>query len=833
MSYTNSPAPRAAVWSLKSSNPDLPAESAILPDDGSNGTESVFDDDRRRRVEPRDFADGGKFRSVVKIQACFSKSNGTSVWMMGSGWLISPDTVVTAGHVVYDWGHRLQSAIEIKCYIGYSGRASVGTSNVQARYGERIITTAEWIEAAGNRTHDLAFIKVNRPFTGNLRNIPFKETPLVGKGANLGVVGYPGDKYIEATNGQSGEKGAQMYEEFASTDYSIEKSERHMIEYQVSTFAGQSGAPILQVIDNGLISIGTHCYGGGGDDSNSGNSIGGPYGNNYHALLALFESNQFPPAQRYGIKILHADPNTGPRSETRTGNGNYINRNYSSHSVRNSVSSFANGNHNGNGNGNAYSNGNGHNNGNGYGNGSGNGYNGSRAENPFPVASQTKFNQGTGLSESSDEEGFFDVIRSIARVAGPVVSTVTPFLGPIGGPIGAIAGTILSTVGGAESAIMDGNISGAVESSINAGAAERAVLAEASLQALLKLENSPETSDLLHAINIKYNAFQPKLDAIAQVAQPQLTECGLHLAHQQMARIHERGAAGIQESEIELPRQQLRGINNSVHDQPGRQAAFVQALLAPTRPVSGEEGFFDFLGPVLSKGINFAKPFITSAAQGALNGVIGQLTGGAEASFDSPAPGTHEHATRLAFKRAAAAEAALQTLMTLPKEKLDRLQINDPQGGEEGFFDVIKAGVQRIAPSVIDIAKTALRKVVPVIVDAASEKIKSAVGAESGSIPSQNVERGGGDYNNRNTAAIRKPAIQYKQSIGDILAASAGTKVSNDPDDEEPRVAEDDRDTALEEILRERQSTWVSSLHKRKSWDSNDDGLCMMDEEYL
>lgn len=261
-SIATSGAPRAAVWSLKSSNPDLPAESAILPDDGSNGTESVFDDDKRRRVEPQSFADGGKFRckpfntlqpsiipwhqakltqgtlAVVKIQACFNKGNG-SVWMMGSGWLISPDTVVTAGHVVYDWGHRLQSATEIKCYIGYSGRASIGTPNVQARFGERIITTAEWIEAAGNRRHDVAFIKVNRPFTGNLRNIPFKETPLFAKNANIGVVGYPGDKYLEGQNGQSGEKGAQMYEEFAPTEYDLKKSERHMIEYQVSTFAGK------------------------------------------------------------------------------------------------------------------------------------------------------------------------------------------------------------------------------------------------------------------------------------------------------------------------------------------------------------------------------------------------------------------------------------------------------------------------------------------------------------------------------------------------------------------------------------------------------------------
>lgn len=37
-----------------------------------------------------------------------------------------------------------------------------------------------------------------------------------------------------------------------------------------------------------LVSIETHCYGGGGTDSNSGNSIGNAYGSNYEAFIRLF-----------------------------------------------------------------------------------------------------------------------------------------------------------------------------------------------------------------------------------------------------------------------------------------------------------------------------------------------------------------------------------------------------------------------------------------------------------------------------------------------------------------------------------------------------------------
>lgn len=72
MPYNANAIPRAAVWTLKSSNPDLPAESAILPDDGSNATESVFEEDKRRLVNPQDFADGGKYRCELWPSTSFA-----------------------------------------------------------------------------------------------------------------------------------------------------------------------------------------------------------------------------------------------------------------------------------------------------------------------------------------------------------------------------------------------------------------------------------------------------------------------------------------------------------------------------------------------------------------------------------------------------------------------------------------------------------------------------------------------------------------------------------------------------------------------------------------
>jgi V8-like Glu-specific endopeptidase len=165
--------------------------------------------------------------------------------MMGTGWLIRPDLLVTAGHVVHDWGRKLGPADQIKCYIGYNGKQSVGSPQVQARYGAKVVTPVEWIEGSSNRAKDVAFIQLDRPFTGNLRIFSYVKTPEAGDGTYLGVVGYPGDQTLED------EQGAQMYEEFARSDYNIGESPHHMVEYSISTFAG-AVVPQLAILESML-----------------------------------------------------------------------------------------------------------------------------------------------------------------------------------------------------------------------------------------------------------------------------------------------------------------------------------------------------------------------------------------------------------------------------------------------------------------------------------------------------------------------------------------------------------------------------------------------------
>ncbi|KAH0436358.1 hypothetical protein CcaCcLH18_04378 [Colletotrichum camelliae] len=81
------------------------------PDDSGKGTASVYIIDKRLRVEFQHFADGGKFpmdvTAVVKTQSRLNAGNDRNFWMIGSGWLINPETAVVADLVIYDRSRRV------------------------------------------------------------------------------------------------------------------------------------------------------------------------------------------------------------------------------------------------------------------------------------------------------------------------------------------------------------------------------------------------------------------------------------------------------------------------------------------------------------------------------------------------------------------------------------------------------------------------------------------------------------------------------------------------------------------------------------------------------
>jgi hypothetical protein len=184
-----------------------------------------------------------KHAAVVKLVIRYENQGERDVGsLMATGWLLRPDVVATAGSNVFDWSHLtrpLGKAVQIKCYIGYHGGNSVGTPDVQFRLVNAVVTAPEWLESPDNRHRDIALLKLERPFEGNLRTFKIGNTPAQGR-LMLGVVGYPGDKAHDA--GLYDEHGGEMYEMFTTQRYNLHdpssQSAARLLEYEISAWGG-------------------------------------------------------------------------------------------------------------------------------------------------------------------------------------------------------------------------------------------------------------------------------------------------------------------------------------------------------------------------------------------------------------------------------------------------------------------------------------------------------------------------------------------------------------------------------------------------------------------
>lgn len=73
---------------------------------------------------------------------------------IGTGWLIGPTLIVTAGHC----GVEADKALKyINVYFGYDGPDSVGKVGTTYRYGTKIAIPAEYLKANA-AAHDVSFV---------------------------------------------------------------------------------------------------------------------------------------------------------------------------------------------------------------------------------------------------------------------------------------------------------------------------------------------------------------------------------------------------------------------------------------------------------------------------------------------------------------------------------------------------------------------------------------------------------------------------------------------------------------------------------------------------
>jgi V8-like Glu-specific endopeptidase len=165
------------------------------------------------------------------LQIRYSKqSPDDQRWAHCTGWLIEPDLLVTAGHCAFDHVYGFGRAAEVKAYVGYRGRASLGQPDVQLRHGMRALVPQGWMDSDVNRQNDVAFVKLDKQFD-DVRPFKFQETPVEGS-SMITVVGYPVDQSYQ------GESGAYMYEQSRKTDFDLTSSSHNMLEHTISVYSG-------------------------------------------------------------------------------------------------------------------------------------------------------------------------------------------------------------------------------------------------------------------------------------------------------------------------------------------------------------------------------------------------------------------------------------------------------------------------------------------------------------------------------------------------------------------------------------------------------------------
>lgn len=178
-----------------------------------------------------------------------------SMWI-GTGWFISPTTLITAGHCVYIQHNPVPAR------NGWVKKIQVlpGRNADAAPFGGISATTFWTVKGwadQGLENYDYAAIMLPAPFSQDLGSFSFGvfvDSDLTNKMVN--VPGYPSDK----------PKGTIWYDNRV-----IGSMNENKIYYAADTAGGQSGCPVYIVDEGQRIAIAIHAY--GGNTANSGTRI--------------------------------------------------------------------------------------------------------------------------------------------------------------------------------------------------------------------------------------------------------------------------------------------------------------------------------------------------------------------------------------------------------------------------------------------------------------------------------------------------------------------------------------------------------------------------------
>lgn len=418
-------------------------------------------------------------------------------------------------------------------------------------------------------------------------------------------------------------------------------------------------------------------------------------------------------------------------------------------------------------------------------------------------------------------EGFMDMFHSISKfvlpLASTALSTASPFLGPVG-PVAAIGGIALGALGNMCESSFDasaGNIVPTASPSRNFdGCAQRAVLCEAALQTVQKLDpSSEEGSKIFSHMEATYRTLEPSLK-LAPKLRSALMGPSLRMAIDDLTK--PRSA----ESTVEI-RRQLSGGNYSESFVNSDEKAFAEALInSPTLVLHDEEGFFDSMGSLISKGVTFATPLLKAGAKYGLSKLVEVVSGGAESAFD-PHPTDNDPMTETLFKRAIMGEAALQAITKLPPKRLETLPLYDDNDvlSTESFFDSFKDIVQSIGRKVIATAPAVINAVTPIAMNLLQNAVKppqaSAVPTTGQAVPPQARPTRGGLAAPSGVPQMRSPSRHRKAGVVATEAMTAPMPVQVSALSRRGDIL------GIDQLISER----ASRPSLRESPDSNQDGI--------
>jgi glutamyl endopeptidase len=214
--------------------------------------QSVIGTDERKQINDTTLF---PYSAIVALEIAFPHS---SSWTC-TGFLIDADTVVTAGHCVYD-AFEGGWATSITAAPGRNGSATPFGSATATK----LFAVSQWVDSA-DPDFDYGAIRLSAPLgdAAGWLGYGVKSNDDVLANRRVRIFGYPTDKEFGTMWGMRRR---------------IKGVAPHKLFYKADTFGGQSGSPIFGKLSNTCqpCAFGVHAYGVGGDPyptSNSGTRV--------------------------------------------------------------------------------------------------------------------------------------------------------------------------------------------------------------------------------------------------------------------------------------------------------------------------------------------------------------------------------------------------------------------------------------------------------------------------------------------------------------------------------------------------------------------------------